>query len=151
MWSYWTLLTDLKQSEVDALKAAAESGAEHPMDVKKRLARTIVAGFHSEEAALRADENWSRQFQRDEAPEDLDEIAVSAADAGWTAETGAIRLDKLLVRLQLAASAAEATRLVKQGAVRLDGEAVQGTHAKVKVPTRVVVRAGKRAKAALLS
>jgi tyrosyl-tRNA synthetase len=151
MWSYWTLLTDLKQSEVDALKAAVESGAEHPMDVKKRLARTIVAGFHSEEAALRADENWSRQFQRDEAPEDLDEIAVSAADAGWTAETGAIRLDKLLVRLQLAASAAEATRLVKQGAVRLDGEAVQGTHAKVKVPTRVVVRAGKRAKAALLS
>jgi tyrosyl-tRNA synthetase len=151
MWSYWTLLTDLKQSEVDALKAAVESGAEHPMDVKKRLARTIVAGFHSEEAALRADENWSRQFQRDEAPEDLDEIAVSAADAGWTAETGAIRLDKLLVRLQLAASAAEATRLVKQGAVRLDGEAVQGTHAKVKVPTRVVVRAGKRARAALLS
>ena len=150
MWSYWTLLTDLKQSEVEALKAAVESGVEHPMDVKKRLARTIVAGFHSVEAAERADENWSKQFQRDETPEDLDEVAVAAADAGWTPESGAIRLDKLLVRLGLAESAADATRKVKQGAVRLDGEAVSGTHARVKVPGRVVVRAGKRAKAALL-
>jgi tyrosyl-tRNA synthetase len=151
MWSYWTLLTDLKQSEVDALKAAVARGVEHPMDVKKRLARTIVAGFHGEEAAMRADENWAKQFQRDETPEDLDEIAVSAAEAGWTAETRVIRLDKLLVRLGLAGSAAEATRLVKQGAIRLDGEAVQGTHVRVAIPGRVVVRAGKRAKVALLS
>jgi tyrosyl-tRNA synthetase len=150
MWSYWTLLTDLKQSEVEALKAAVESGVEHPMDVKKRLARTIVAGFHSVEAAERSDESWSKQFQRDETPEDLDEVAVAAADAGWTPESGAIRLDKLLVRLGLAESAADATRKVKQGAVRLDGEAVSGTHARVQVPGRVVVRAGKRAKAALL-
>jgi tyrosyl-tRNA synthetase len=151
MWNYWTLLTDLKQSEVDALRAAVASGAEHPMDVKKRLARTIVAGFHGEDAAARADENWAKQFQRDETPEDLDEVSVAATDAGWTGETGAIRLDKLLFLLGLSASAAEASRLVKQGAVRLDGEAVSGTHARVAVPGRVVVRAGKRAKAALLS
>jgi tyrosyl-tRNA synthetase len=151
MWSYWTLLTDLKQSEVEALKAAVASGAEHPMEVKKRLARTIVAGFHSEEAAQKADANWAKQFQRDETPEGLDEVSIPAREAGWSAETGAIRLDKLLVRLGLAASAAEATRLVKQGAVRLDGGVVQGTHAPVAVPGRVVVRAGKRSKAALLS
>src|SRR6201985_1110772 len=112
MWSYWALLTDLKQSEIDALKAAVASGSEHPMEVKKRLARTIVRGFHSEEAAKRADENWAKQFQRDETPEDLEEVAVVAADAGWTAEAGAIRLDKLLVRLGLAESAADATRKV---------------------------------------
>jgi tyrosyl-tRNA synthetase len=150
MWSYWTLLTDLKQSEVEALKAAVAGGAEHPMEVKKRLARTIVAGFHSQEAAQKADANWAKQFQRDETPEDLDEVSISAGEAGWTPETGAIRLDKLLVRLGLAGSAAEATRLVKQGAVRVDGGAVQGTHAPVAVPGRVVVRAGKRSKAALL-
>jgi tyrosyl-tRNA synthetase len=121
------------------------------MEVKKRLARTIVAGFHGEEAAKRADENWAKQFQRDETPEDLDEVVVSAADAGWTAETGAIRLDKLLARLALAESASDAGRKLKQGAVRLDGEVVQGTHAKVAVPGRLVVRVGKRAKAALLS
>jgi tyrosyl-tRNA synthetase len=151
MWSYWTLLTDLKQSDIDAMKAAVECGAEHPMDVKKRLARTIVTGFHGEEAAKRADENWAKQFQRDETPDDLEEVAVAAGEVGWSAETGAVRLDKLLVRLGLAASAAEAGRLVKQGAVRIDGEVVQGTHARVPVPGRVIVRAGKRAKAAVLS
>jgi tyrosyl-tRNA synthetase len=151
MWNYWTLLTDLKQSEIDALKRAVESGAEHPMDVKKRLARTIVAGFHGEEAANRADENWSKQFQRDETPDDLPEVAVAAAEVGWSSETGAARLDKLLVRLGLAASSAEAGRLVKQNAVRIDGELAQGTHARVPVPGKIVVRAGKRSKAAVFS
>jgi tyrosyl-tRNA synthetase len=151
MWSYWTLLTDLKQSEIDALKTAVERGGEHPMDVKKRLARTIVVGFHGEEAAKRADENWSKQFQRDETPDDLEEVALAAADAGWSVDTGAVRLDKLLVRLGLAASAAEASRLVRQNAVRIDGEPVQGTHVRVPVPGIVVVRAGKRSKTAVLS
>jgi tyrosyl-tRNA synthetase len=151
MWSYWTLLTDLKQSEVDRLKTAVESGAEHPMEIKKRLARIIVAGFHGEDAARRADENWEKQFQRDETPQDLAEVAVPAGEVGWTPETGTIRLDKLLFQLGLAESASDAGRKVKQGAVRLDGEVVQGTHTKVAVPGRVVVRAGKRAKAALLS
>jgi tyrosyl-tRNA synthetase len=151
MWSYWTLLTDLKQSEVDALKLAVERGNEHPMDVKKRLARMIVAGFYGEETAKCANENWSKQFQRDETPDDLEQVAVAAVDVGWSPDTGTVRLDKLLVRLGLAASAAEATRLVKQNAVKIDGEPVQGTHIRVPVPGSIVVRAGKRAKAAVLS
>jgi tyrosyl-tRNA synthetase len=150
MWSYWTLLTDLKQSEIDDLRAAVANGAEHPMQVKKRLARTIVAGFHGEEGAHKAGENWARQFQRDETPEDLEEITLAASDVGWSVDSSAVRLDKLLVRLGLADSASDATRKVKQGAVRVDGDLTQGTHAKVAVPGRVVVRAGKRAKAARL-
>src|ERR1700688_1531645 len=46
MWKYWVFLTDLRQSEVDALQAEVAAGAVHPMDVKKRLARTITSGFH---------------------------------------------------------------------------------------------------------
>src|SRR5580658_313946 len=64
MWKYWTYLTDLRQSEVDSLKAEVASGALHPMEAKKRLARTIVADFHSEAAARKADEDWALQFQQ---------------------------------------------------------------------------------------
>ena len=64
MWRYWTLLTDMRQSEIDKMQADVASGTLHPMDAKKRLARTIVAGFHGPEAAQAADENWARQFQR---------------------------------------------------------------------------------------
>ena len=50
MWRYWTLLTDLRQSEIDALRAAVAAGTLHPMQAKKDLARTITADFHSAEA-----------------------------------------------------------------------------------------------------
>src|ERR1700761_195497 len=76
MWRYWTLLTDLRQSEIDQMQADVASGRLHPMEVKKQLARTIVAGFHSEEAARTADENWAKQFQKKETPENLEEITV---------------------------------------------------------------------------
>ena len=56
MWKYWVFLTDLRQSEVDALQAEVVAGKLHPMDAKKRLARTITGGFHGEAAAETADE-----------------------------------------------------------------------------------------------
>ncbi len=43
MWRYWTLLTDLRQSEIDQMQADVASGKLHPMEAKKLLARTIVA------------------------------------------------------------------------------------------------------------
>ena len=51
MWKYWLFLTDLKQSEVDALQAEVAAGKLHPMAVKKHLARTITADFHGEASA----------------------------------------------------------------------------------------------------
>src|SRR5271155_4782016 len=38
MWSYWTLLTDLRQSEIDRMQADVTSGKLHPMMAKKQLA-----------------------------------------------------------------------------------------------------------------
>src|SRR5580692_8530071 len=55
MWKYFVLLTDLRGSEIEGLKAGAAAGAEHPMAIKKRLARTITAGFHGEAAAAIAE------------------------------------------------------------------------------------------------
>src|SRR5208337_76358 len=94
MWKYWVLLTDLKQSEVDALKAEIAAGKLHPMEAKKRLARTITAGFHGEEAAQSAGENWARMFQQKSESEDLEEVTVSYADVAGP-EPNQIRLPKL--------------------------------------------------------
>ncbi len=150
MWSYWLLLTDLRQSEIDALKAGVAAGHEHPMAVKKLLARTIVAGFHGEEAARVADENWARMFQQKEVAEDLEEMPVPfAAIAG--SEPNQIRLPKLLVALGLAASGAEANRKIAERAVRIDGEVVENiTFMLAALPARLVLRLGKRAKIAII-
>ena len=155
MWRYWTLLTDLRTSEVEALQAEAAAGTLHPMEAKKRLARTIVTGFHSAEEATRADENWARMFQQKATREDLEETTVAYADL--VAPSGlpgvlAIRLPKLLVHLGLAASGAEANRKIAEKAVKLDGEPATNAQLSLdKLPARLVVRLGKRAKVAIIA
>jgi tyrosyl-tRNA synthetase len=151
MWKYWVFLTDLKQSEVDALRAEVTAGKLHPMEAKKRLARTITAGFHGEAAAMSADENWARMFQQKETAEDLEEVAVALADVAGS-ESNQIRLPKLLVQMGLAASGAEANRKIAEKAVKLDGESAVSTLISVAaIPVRIVVRLGKRAKVAVIA
>jgi tyrosyl-tRNA synthetase len=151
MWKYWLFLTDLKQSEVDALQAEVSSGKLHPMEAKKRLARTVTAGFHGEAAAITADENWTRMFQQKETAEDLEEVTIALADVAGS-EPNQIRLPKLLVQLGLAASGAEANRKITEKAVKLDGESAAGVLISVAaLPARLVVRLGKRAKVAVIA
>jgi tyrosyl-tRNA synthetase len=151
MWKYYVFLTDLRQSEVDALEAEVAAGTLHPMEAKKRLARTITAGFHGEEAAANADENWARMFQQKGESEDLEEVAVAFADVAGP-ELNQIRLPRLLVRMGLAASGAEASRKIAEKAVRLDGEvACNVIVTLIGLPARMVVRLGKRAKLAMIS
>jgi tyrosyl-tRNA synthetase len=151
MWKYWVLLTDLKQSEIDAMRADVAAGKLHPMETKKKLARTISAGFHGEAATESAGENWARMFQQKETAEDLEEVMVAYADVS-SADANQIRLPKLLVALGLAASGAEANRKIAEKAVRVDGEVVDGAVIQAAtLPVRIVVRLGKRAKLALIA
>src|SRR5712692_5425535 len=71
MWRYYELLTDVQLSDIEALKREM-----HPMDAKKALARRIVADFHSGEAANKAAEDWTKQFQKDEVPSSVQRVAV---------------------------------------------------------------------------
>jgi tyrosyl-tRNA synthetase len=154
MWRYWTLLTDLRQSEIEKMKADVTSGDLHPMEAKKRLARTIVAGFHGAEAAEQADENWARQFQqKSDDVEGLEEVRIPYAEVAGSTTNGVlqIRIPKLLVRAGLAASGAEATRKLAENAVRLDGETVSTPAVPLStLPARITVRVGKRAKIAAI-
>jgi tyrosyl-tRNA synthetase len=150
MWKYWVLLTDLKQSEVDALQAEVSAGKLHPMEVKKRLARTITSGFHSEAAAQSADANWAKMFQQKETVEDLETVTVAYADVAGP-ERNQIRLPKLLVQMGLAASNAEANRKIAEKAVKLNGETAENALVPLEaLPAQISVRLGRRAKIAVV-
>jgi tyrosyl-tRNA synthetase len=151
MWRYWTLLTDLRASEIEKMRADVTSGALHPMEAKKQLARTIVGGFWGAEAAQTADENWARQFQqKSDDVEGLEEVRIPYGEIAGAAD-GQIRVGKLLVRAGLAASGAEATRKLAEKAVRIDGEIVTEPGISVgTLPARMSVRVGKRARVAVV-
>jgi tyrosyl-tRNA synthetase len=151
MWKYFLLLTDLRGSEVEAMRAEVAAGKLHPMETKKKLARTITAGFHGDAAAQSAEENWARMFQQKETAEDLEEVSVPLTEVAGPEPTQ-IRLPKLLVKLGLAASGAEANRKIAEKAVKIDGEVAENLLFTASIPaTRLVVRLGKRAKVALIS
>jgi len=124
------------------------------MEIKKKLARTITAGFHGEDAAVHAAENWARMYQQKAEREDLEEVHLAYADvAGPSDENGGvqIRLPKLLVQLGLAVSGAEANRKISERAVKLDGEVAINPLVSIgSLPTRIVVRLGKRARVAVI-
>ncbi len=88
MWKYWVFLTDLRGSEIDAMKAEVASGALHPMQAKKNLARTITAGFHGEELAEVAAESWATQFQQRGVSEDLPVVQVAVGAEGLMSRGG---------------------------------------------------------------
>jgi tyrosyl-tRNA synthetase len=154
MWKYFIYLTDKKQSEIDALKKDAAAGNVHPMILKKHLAQSITADFHGAEAALVASENWARMFQQKEVAEDLEEVHISYADlVSPSCPPGElqIRVSKLLLQTGLAASGAEASRKLAEKAVKVDGETVTNSSITLEtLPARLVVRLGKRARAAVV-
>ena len=111
MWRYYELLTDLPPQEIATLKASVGSGDAHPLEIKKSLARRIVADFHGEQAANQAQSDFKAQFQQKTLPADLParEYPLSSPE----------KLFRLLVELSLFSSNAEAQRKIKEGAVSL--------------------------------
>jgi tyrosyl-tRNA synthetase len=128
MWRYWTLLTDLRQSEIDSMRASVAAGTLHPMQAKKDLARTITADFHSAEAAEGAAEHWARQFQRRESSEDAPVVRIAVTPELFRHDPSAaadapkmVKIAKLLQLAGLVASAGEGTRKLAENAVSLNG------------------------------
>ena len=146
MWRFWTLLTDLRTSQIEAMQADIASGALHPMQAKKNLAHTITADFHSVAEADAAAESWATQFQQRGVSEDAPEVIIDATTEGLIdAATGDVRIPKLLALAGLAASAGEATRKLAENAVSLNGEKIAArTLSRNALGTSPILRLGKR-------
>jgi tyrosyl-tRNA synthetase len=147
MWRYWTLLTDLRGSEIAAMQAEVAAGTLHPMQAKKNLAHTITRDFHSHAAADAAAEGWATQFQQRAVSEDVPVVQVSREAEGLGAgENGELRLPKLLQLTGLAASTGEATRKLGENAVSINGEKFSNRTVSLdQLGPRPVLRLGKRA------
>ncbi|ABF42070.1 tyrosyl-tRNA synthetase [Candidatus Koribacter versatilis Ellin345] len=151
MWRYYELLTDVKTEEIEALKAKVAAGEAHPMKVKQDLGKIIIRDFHNAEAAEHAAENWSKQFQKKEVPDELEEVALTAADIGLDGGTS-VRLDRVLAKAGLADSMTDAGRKIKVGAVRIDSEVASAPHLTIAgLPASWVIRVGKRMKRVTVS
>jgi tyrosyl-tRNA synthetase len=150
MWRYYELLTDVRAEQIAAMKADAASGKAHPMTLKKDLARSIVTDFHSPEAAAKASEDWAKQFQKDETPEEIETVPVAFTEVA-NREGDGVRLAKVLVKIGFAASTSEADRKIKEGAVSVDGVKVISPIVKARAATNLTLRLGRKIKKVVLT
>jgi tyrosyl-tRNA synthetase len=167
MWRYYELLTDVSMTEIENVKSEV-----HPMAAKKELARRIVTDFHSADAATKAAEDWAKQFQKDETPEDVEQVqisirAIKVADLLPDTQDGhtfqrinwkpgekdgvIIWADKLLAAAALTVSVSEAGRKIKEKAVDIDGQPVQQRSIGVKLNSVIAVRVGRKRKRVALT
>ncbi|PYX43746.1 MAG: hypothetical protein DMG83_16340, partial [Acidobacteria bacterium] len=109
--------------------------------------------------------DWAKQFQKDEVPESVEEVALSLMEVSGLVQSSVdpvvegrgfpIRVDKLVAKLGLTASTSEAVRKIKERAVYIDGELVTahlihrgppvGQYCEI-----FVVRVGRKAKKAVV-
>lgn len=126
--NYLTLLTDTPNEEIAAVERGIAEHALNPMEAKKRLARSIVALLHGEEAAQAAQAEFERVFQRREQPQEAIEVKWSELPFthGFKVSDAEITLPNLFAR-HLGMSTSEARRLISQNAVEVDGQKAEGS------------------------
>ena len=119
---YFELATDVPDEEIAQFREQLNAQTVNPMDLKKRLAREIIAQFHGKQDADEAEENFTRVFQKRELPEDIPEYGFAASSV----QDGLYQLDvaPTLLREGIVQSNSELKRLLAQGAVELDGKKV---------------------------
>src|SRR6266849_2781630 len=167
MWRYYELLTDMSIAHINNQRDMIRASTAHPMDIKKALAWTIVKDIHSKEAANQAGEDWTKQFQKREVPDDVEHVSLryedvapqgvdlrsmkpGLAEVRQSSDPLPVKLDKLLAHSGLAESVSDGSRKIKQKAVRINGEVITRPLLEVHLPVELTVRAGRRLRRVLI-
>jgi tyrosyl-tRNA synthetase len=141
--NYFELLTDVPDQELEEFRKGLENKNINPMELKKRLAREIIAQLYEPKAATEAEGHFERTVQKKEIPEEIPECRLSFGElAAQRGSEAGIDISRLLVAAQLTKSRSEASRLIAQGAVSTDGEKISSNIATIKSGS--IIKVGKR-------
>ncbi|MFB0517553.1 MAG: tyrosine--tRNA ligase [Candidatus Neomarinimicrobiota bacterium] len=116
------------QKDLDQLKLS-------PRDAKRRLAREIVALYHSGSAAKEAEQAFERLFIQKDLPNEIPEYRLDKPESF---------LVQILTEAAVTGSNSEGRRLIDQGAVQVDGEVIGDMNFLVQQGKTYIVKVGKR-------
>lgn len=136
MWSYLEILLLKSNAELERLKRDIESGALHPMVLKKQMAYEIISRFWSAGEAEKARDTFESLFQKKDYSK-AQEVALPAdmQNPAWIVD--------LLKGLDAIKTSSEAKRLIESGAVHVDGEVVSDFKATVDYKSGMIIKVGK--------
>jgi tyrosyl-tRNA synthetase len=134
MFRYYELLTDVPAKEIARRKQEIAAGRLNPMAAKIDLAKSIIADFHSKDAAGAAEAEFIKVFRNRENPDDAQLLALDADEA----------LVDFLVRHGVLASRGEAKRVHAQGGIYLDNERPASLTVTLRKGKSYLLKVGKR-------
>ena len=137
---YGFLAAGMSDAELDELRETVTQGGPAAAQAKRSVARGIVAIYHDDDAATKAEEAFDRQFKRHEVPAEIPEADIP----GSAVDGEVVYLPRVLAELGLAGSRSEARRLISQGGVKLDGEPIASEEVSLADAQGAVLQVGKR-------
>lgn len=131
MLRYYELLTD---EPIDKLKSGLKTGAIHPKDAKKKLARIIISEYYSPKEAEAEEANFEKAFKHKEFPDNVPVSRVKKEGSGLV--SGLSEVTKK--------SKSEIKRKIEEGAVEINGKKLKDTGFLFKSGAEYKIRIGKR-------
>jgi len=134
MWSYFELLTDVPQKEIEALKLDVKKEKIHPRDAKMKLAHKIITLFHDKNAADSAQKEFIRVAQEGKLPSAIPAIKIKEKS---------LNIPDLLLKLGATSSKSEGRRLSKQNGVKINGVIKNNWQEVVEIKPGTIIQVGK--------
>ena len=131
---YYSLLTDVPQSELVKMDEQIASNSINPRDIKLALAHMITEEYHGKDGADKAQEDFINVVSNKGIPDDIESVKIESEKS----------ILDLLVELKFVQSKGEAKRLIQGGGVKIDGEKISEMGLIIKPQMDVVLQAGKR-------
>ncbi|MBF0177165.1 MAG: tyrosine--tRNA ligase [Magnetococcales bacterium] len=132
MLDFMRLVTRWTPDQIEAYRQQVTGGQLHPMEMKKILAREIVAMYHGDAAAESAKAHFEHVHQQQNLPESMPGLTVPAAT----------NLIDFLATNNLIPSKSQARRLMDGGGLKMDGEPIRDYNATL--DRSCILQVGKR-------
>ena len=137
MWDYYKLLLLRDKDAILDLKK------NHPMEMKKELARELTVLFYDLEIAENEKQSFSQVFTQRENPEEMDSYSI----AKILAPEDSPNVLNILAKTMIFESKGQIRRLIQQGAIKINGQKVESSEDIINLgntESGVVVKAGKK-------
>ena len=131
---WFILAADTDEETLDSIKSRLQDPSVNPMEIKRELARDVVALYYDGERVLEAEAHFNNVVVRKGIPDDMPTYVLESERlvVDVIAESGILK------------SKSEARRMITQGAVQLDGVLVDNIQAIVLPGAKQVLKVGKR-------
>jgi len=132
---YFKLLTGKTAEELKLIEETLADKDKNPRDLKVRLAKEVIAAYHTAEEAEAAEEEFNRIFREKQKPTEMPEIKLEAKE---------YPILDLLTAAGLISSKNDGRRLIEQGGVRVNDEVQTDVQKIITVERGMILQVGKR-------